>query len=348
LGLKQFAEQVAQGLPAQAKPRELGAAGDAQRALEAAVSELRRQGEARQAELSLLAAAVKSMPTGVLLLDAQGRLAFANPAAELMLQSGPLRAGQFYWESFRQIEVLEAIKASAGQDSPLTREFSVSQGVDRYLIMTVAPWSGPQGHGGSLVIFYDLSEAKKLERMRSEFASNVSHELRTPLAAIKATLETLADGAVDDKAVNRDFVGKAARQAQRLEDLVNDVLRLASAEESRRLGRVDRSAKAKLSEAYAQALQACDELLKRYGAEVSLQGQDFEVYCDPVALRQILGNLIENAAKYAGPKPSIEVFGSQQGGQARIEVTDHGPGVPEADHSRKAAMKAALAWVWPL
>jgi two-component system, OmpR family, phosphate regulon sensor histidine kinase PhoR len=172
----------------------------------------------------------------------------------------------------------------------------------------------------------DIGRMKKLEQVRSEFLGNVSHELRTPIFSIQGFLETLLDGAVDDPAVNREFLERAHRQATRLNSLLNDLIDISRIE----------SGDMKMSFRYFPVSELLDQTLeevqeqaekKRIRLTCSVVPPARDVYGDRERLKQVLINLVDNAVKYTGEGGRVECSAKLQEGRCLIEVKDNGPGI---------------------
>ncbi len=177
----------------------------------------------------------------------------------------------------------------------------------------------------------DIERLRKLERVRSEFLGNVSHELRTPIFSIQGFLETLLDGAIDDPAVNREFLEKAHRHTNRLNILLSDLIEISRIE----------SGEMKMSFRYF----ALDDLLHQTVEEMkpeaqkkrivlslnSTTQQSADVYGDRERIRQVMVNLLDNAIKYTDQGGSIIVSSSRQQTFQQIAVEDTGRGIP-AEH----------------
>jgi two-component system phosphate regulon sensor histidine kinase PhoR len=180
----------------------------------------------------------------------------------------------------------------------------------------------------------DLERQRKLERVRTEFLGNVSHELRTPIFSIQGYLETLMDGAVDDPAVNREFLGKAHTHAERLNALLNDLIEISRIE----------SGEMKMSFrwfALNQFLETVEDDMRPLAErkQISLATEypavpDLRVWGDRDRLKQVMVNLIENAVKYTEPGGKIRVGVALEKDQATISVSDSGIGIPE-EHQRR-------------
>ncbi|HZT79852.1 MAG TPA: ATP-binding protein, partial [Gemmataceae bacterium] len=176
-------------------------------------------------------------------------------------------------------------------------------------------------------------ELRRLERLRQEFVANVSHELKTPLSVIKACVETLLEGAVDDPEPRGRFLGQIAEQADRLHALILDLIslgRIESGEEALERGPVP----------LGPAVAACVE---RHRARAEAKGQRLEVepgpeglaaWADEEAVAQVLDNLVDNAVKYTPAGGRIAVRWRAEEGQTFLEVEDTGIGIPEPDLPR--------------
>ena len=175
----------------------------------------------------------------------------------------------------------------------------------------------------------DLERQRKLERVRSEFLGNVSHELRTPIFSIQGFLETLLDGAVDDPAVNRDFLGKAHRHAERLNALLNDLIEISRIES----GEMKMSFRWFLANEFLAGVN--DDLRpladrKKITLAVEYPAvPDLRVFGDRERLKQVMVNLIDNAVKYTESGGSVRVSMSLEKDHATVAVADTGIGIAE-------------------
>ena len=180
----------------------------------------------------------------------------------------------------------------------------------------------------------DIQQLKKLERMRSEFLGNVSHELRTPIFSLQGFLETLLDGAVDDPAVNRDFLEKAYKHATRLNALLSDLIEISRIE----------SGEMKMSFRYVPLMPVLKEVFeeltpaakqKAIGLTLEPDGlDDARVYADEERLKQVVINLLDNAIKYTDPGGRVVCRARKEGEYCAVDVEDTGCGIPQQHIAR--------------
>jgi signal transduction histidine kinase len=171
-------------------------------------------------------------------------------------------------------------------------------------------------------------------QMQVDFVANVSHELRTPLTAIKGTVETLRDGAVDDPRVRDRFLSTVENETDRMIRLVNDLLTLSRADsEALNLHR-ERHSVARLARAvvarYLARAEARDLVLR-----LEVGSGDAVALVDPDRIEQVLVNLLDNALKYSRRDGTVTVtVDGVQEGEVRVQVQDEGIGIPAADLPR--------------
>ena len=179
----------------------------------------------------------------------------------------------------------------------------------------------------------DIAKLKKLESVRSEFLANVSHELRTPIFSIQGFIETLIDGALDDPAVNRDFLQKAYQHSERLNTLLNDLIEISRIE----------SGEMRMSFRYfdiTEFLRGVVEDMapkaqrKSISLTACLQSEEILVLGDKERLRQVLSNLVDNSIKYTDEGGAVEVGYAVIPDHVRVYVKDTGCGIGAEHVSR--------------
>ncbi len=287
-------------------------------------------------ERQQLRAILSGMVEGVIALDAEQRILFVNDRAVqlLDLEAQPI-IGRKLWEVFRQRGLQQLVRRALGNVENCSEELTLNGQATKNVTVHAAPLQGASPRGVVLVL-HDTSELRRLERLRQEFVANVSHELKTPLSVIKANVETLLDGAVDDLEHRGPFLERIADQSERLNALILDLLSLA---------RIESGTEAFVMQAVALA-QVVDECLERHHARAESKTQTLEAvapagtegpvvaWADEEAVGQIIDNLIDNALKYTPAGGRIRVRWRAEGKQVVLEVEDTGIGIPERDLPR--------------
>ncbi|MCA9268792.1 MAG: PAS domain-containing protein, partial [Planctomycetales bacterium] len=178
-------------------------------------------------ENARLATILQSMSEGVIAVDAQHRVLLANTAClRLMRLTTPQIIGRQLLEATRCRPLHDAVVQSLSRPVRLTCEFRVEGSPQRALLLRASQLPG-EPCPGVVVVLHDVSELRRLENIRKEFVANVSHELKTPLASIKAYAETLRLGALYDADNNVQFVERIEEDADRLHQLITDMLQIA-------------------------------------------------------------------------------------------------------------------------
>jgi two-component system phosphate regulon sensor histidine kinase PhoR len=301
--------------------------GELGRALDQLAKNLSRTlGELRE-ERDRLGGILASMQEGVLLLDRAGHIYVLNPSLREMLLVGPDSVGKTVLEVVRHAELKELLDQGRRSLEPVTREIDFGTLQPRRLLVRAAQLPGDQG--GLLAVFVDVTEVRRLESLRREFVANVSHELRTPVTAVRSAAETLQNAAADDPVAARAFIGIIERNAERLHDLVEDLLDLSRIE-SRGL---------KLNIEALDVDRVYDQVLSLFSERAAKRGTVLEneaqvelprVLADRRALEHVLTNLVDNAVKYC-PNATIRLRAIAHEQSVELLVEDNGPGI-EARH----------------
>jgi two-component system phosphate regulon sensor histidine kinase PhoR len=284
-----------------------------------------------------------SLQDAVLVVDGEGRLRFLNAAALRLFDvriEGVLGANL--------IEALPSFGIDAAMRSALRDGKSSSQEIHLYspklreVFLRVAPvFSGAGTEVGAVAILQDLTELRRLERVRRDFVANASHELRTPVANIRATAETMLH-APDDAALIARFLPPLIHEAERLSRLVSDLLDLARAEgvEEMPFAPVD------LKSMVNSVVERLTDKAKRRDITLEWPSDSASptVQGDLAGLEQVAFNLVDNALAYTpnGGKVALKLMEKQeptadeQGTHtfAVLEVTDTGIGIPKSDLPR--------------
>ncbi len=261
------------------------------------------------------------MSEAVVAVDAAGRVDLVNRAGMELLGGGATGRAV--------ADVVEAAGLRALlrlPEEPTVREIELEDGRNMIGHVTPDPLTG-----GAVFVLHDVTRLRQLETIRRDFVANVSHELRTPVTVIRANAETLLEGALDDPTRARGFVEALVRNAERLTDLISDLLDIARLESGNFALEPARVPVAHVANHAVDAVKARAKNEAEVACSVSAA---LVVRADEQALEQILVNLVENAVKYAGGDGHVEVAAVSAEAAVRIEVRDDGPGIPEEHRDR--------------
>lgn len=184
-----------------------------------------------------------------------------------------------------------------------------------------------------VIVMTDITKMRQLETVRRDFVANVSHELKTPITNVKGYLETLVDGALEDKATTERFLAIAVRNADRLNAILDDLLSLSRLEQQG--GEVMETETRGIDGVINSAIQTCNRRADGEGIEIQ-KNIDDAVFAqmNVLLIEQALVNLIDNAVKYSKKGAAVVVEAVSDGLRTTITVEDSGTGIPEKDLPR--------------
>jgi two-component system, OmpR family, phosphate regulon sensor histidine kinase PhoR len=283
---------------------------------------------AQQADRARVEAMLDGMIEGLVVIDADRRIALANRAAEEMFGFSRMMAGGTVIEALRHHEVAAIATRAMTENTAIEHEVRLERSVPRILqISAVALHSRLGAPAGAVLVFHDITRLRQLEAIRQDFVANVSHELRTPLSLIKSAAETLIDGGKNDPAITTRFLEIIDKHASRLTLLLDDLLLLARLDS----GRVEIEVQSlALRSAVQDSLDDAALIARTRGVTITNEvPAGLVASADPVRLRQVLANLIDNAIKYGRPDGHVTVT-ARRVSLTTIEasVRDDGPGIP--------------------
>jgi two-component system phosphate regulon sensor histidine kinase PhoR len=275
-----------------------------------------------------LATVLEQLTDGVLIVDAQGSIQFANPAAQKLFETSSV-TGHSVTEIVRNHQLVDAWRRC--QQTREVQSESVELPARRQFLQLIAI---PDTHAsGSLLLVQDLTRVRRLETVRRDFISNVSHELRTPLASLKALTETLQSGALADPEAGPRFLGRISTEVDALTQMAQELLDLSRIESGQvELNLAPLAPKSLLlSAADRMRMQA-----ERAGLKLSLHyDEDLpSIRADKSRLEQVLVNLIHNAVKFTKPGGEITLEAESGEGGVRFAVRDTGVGIPAESLTR--------------
>jgi two-component system phosphate regulon sensor histidine kinase PhoR len=332
--LKDFSRRVAEG---DFRPLPRDGSGDAVEALGISLNRtaarLDRTIQTLTEERNLSSAILGSMVEGVAVVNGSERLVFANPGfAEILGLDVPPTSGSALVEVVRQTELLEAVRQVLGGEPRVQSEIVTGTLRQHYFAITVAAVRAGDTTG-AVVVLHDITELRKLERVRRDFVANVSHEFRTPLTAIQGFAETLLAGAIDDSQNRTRFLEIILEHSRRLARLTEDLLMLSKMDAERLELEIRRLS-------VLQLIESCLETAQRRGAEkdlrisVSMPQTLPDIAGDRRRLAEVLQNLLDNAIQYTLPGGKIIVSAKSAEEEIILTVSDTGIGIPKADQPR--------------
>jgi two-component system, OmpR family, phosphate regulon sensor histidine kinase PhoR len=269
---------------------------------------------------------------GVVLTDGDGNVLRMNNAAAAMLDTTEASAvGRPFVQVSRDHELWLVLRdALSGKKKPSA---TVEHGLERASLLITARQIVDDGEQMGLVVLRDVTDLRRLETVRREFVANVSHELRTPLTSIRALVETLESGAIEEQDLAMDFLGRIVGEVDRLNALVEDLLDFARLEAGRAPLKLDR---VNIGAAVQQGAERLRPQIERARLDLSFDIAENlpEMEVDTARIEQVMVNLLHNAIKFtpAGGQVVVRVY--QRRNRVFVEVQDTGIGIPAEEQAR--------------
>ena len=318
---REAVDRIASGdLDPSGSPAGSGPVNSLNRAIDRMAGEVRDRVAQSERESSDLRILFDGLEDGLAFIDRDGLVSLCNPAFERWAGrdvSPGVRIGTL----FRSPRVIHAVSAARRGEST-TVEVELGE---HTVLMSTRPH-----RSGAVIVLHDLTVMRRLEGVRRDFVANVSHELKTPLTSVVGFAEALSEGELDAGHA-RDFARRILVNATRMRHLVEDLLDLSLLESG------SWSPEPQPVSVGAVALEVWETLSPRVrGEEVTLDvsGTREPAYADPDAIRQVLRNLLDNAARYSDDDPNIALRIRFDGEFQRVEVADRGPGIPSVHVER--------------
>lgn len=275
----------------------------------------------------------ESMVEGVITVDKDTRIVSLNPSAERIFKILKKNAeGKFFLEAIPNNDIAEIINKVLETAKPLSREVVLVWPLSKTFQINASPIFDEKIISGCLLVIHDITEIRRLENMRRDFVANVSHELKTPLTSIKGFVETLLEGALEDKENSRHFLQIIQNHANRLDSLVNDLLDLSYLE----------SKEISLEKKEVNIKNLADDILASFKSQLKKKSivvkndvsSDLTIRVDRDKLGRVLTNLIDNAIKFNREDGTIKIYTQDLGEKIKIFVEDSGVGIPPKDLPR--------------
>ena len=320
--------QVTYGGPAET--REL--AEQTNRTIEALVARDERVAREENERRTILS----GMAEGIVGVDKHSRVVLINAAALRMLDAaGDDLYGRPLVDVTRVPEVLQTVQRCL-EDSKPRRTEVVLPGRRSSRVLEVEARSltdESRGTLGCVLVLHDLSQLRRLEKVRQDFVANVSHELKTPLTSMRAYVETVLDDPQMEASVREGFLEKALVSTNRLSAIVSDLLSIARLESDEVRLDMQRFEFLEVVESAAKDARGTAEM-RSVSIELAPLRQATPVLGDREALRTAVSNLIDNAIKYSPESGVVRLALEASAGRAVFSVSDQGPGIPVQEQER--------------
>ncbi len=292
-------------------------------------SRLKSTMEAVSAEKAKLSTVLNNMIDGVILTDKDGIVSAANPTAGRLFGFEDRDAlGKSIIEVVHDHEVDAVLKMCLQTNKEQSAQFESSV-TKRFVRVVAAPVTDSK-MSEILFLFQDLTELRNLQTMRKELVGNISHELRTPIAGIKAMVETLRDGAMDDKEASKDFLARIESEVDRLAQTVSELTELSRIETGEAELRIERL---NLNSLIKDVIEQLTPLAERQQETIStnLEPHLPEVGADRDRIRQTITNLVHNAIKFNKVGGNVILSTRADTNAVTIQISDTGIGISKED-----------------
>jgi len=274
---------------------------------------------------------LSSVIEGIIAIDKEGRIILFNNALKNMTDYSSDRVlGKFHWEIIRNNQLNELLKEVLQKGQPLTQEITIFSPQEKIFRASANPLTEKNEVWGAVVVLNDITEIKKLEKMRSEFVANVSHELRTPLTSIQGFVETLKDGAINDPGKAQYFLEIIEKQSNRLNNLIEDILQLSKIESQEIIMNLQSiNLRDLIDKTISEFKKKIEQ--KNHKIKINISPQLPLIKADPEQIEVVFRNLLDNAIKYTPNGGEIYISAFEKAENIYIEIADNGIGI-SAEH----------------
>ncbi len=287
-------------------------------------------------EKSKVEAIINNMSEGVAALDGKGLLIQINPSARRLIKTLKLKVPPSQRSGFNLLRNLigaDATRQFIRKQRPLMAEI-VGTDPNCTMQVKVAPFKVEKGKlDGTLIVMHDVTRERELARRQEEFVADVSHELKTPLTTVKSYVETLLDGAAEDRNTRYRFLEVLSKETDRMVSMVKDLLVLSQMD----AGEINwRRANVDLRDLVCEAV---DQVTQKSDSgqpliEVDIPADFTAVYVDRSKVMRVFSNLLNNALKYTPSEGMIKISAKNRESMIEIVIEDSGSGIPDKDLPR--------------
>lgn len=308
--------------------------GDLARALNAMSDDIKDKIESVNSERAKLDLVLSSMFEGVIVTDGDEKIILMNPSLRKLFLIDTNPEGKKPLEVIRNAAVEEMVeRIIRGKQQLATEEIVVNTPEEKILKVNGVPIMLHNRLEGAILVFHDITELRRLEKIRQDFVANVSHELRTPISSIKGYAETLLEGAIEDKDNAKEFIGIIYQDSNRLASLINDLLDLSKIESG------------KLQMSFAEldpvllikkAVTVIDNQAKAksIALQIDIPQSLPKIKADETRFSQVMINLLDNAIKYSSEGGTATISAKVADNTLQIDISDTGIGISEKDLPR--------------
>jgi two-component system phosphate regulon sensor histidine kinase PhoR len=283
-------------------------------------------------EHAQMRAIMAGMQEALVVVDLEGKLILSNSSAQSLMGMSSSPEGLPIATACRSVELIQLIETTLSLGRSRRVELRLPPIAPRVVSAQATPWKVDDKIQGVVVVGYDLTPQREMEEMHREFVANVSHELKTPLTAIRGYVETLQSGAMEDPNTAQNFVNIIARNAEQMQYMVEDLLRLSKLEAGRM--------QVVMEELFLPDIIA--DLLARFQPRIqekSLQcrvswAEMGVIRSDRRMMIHVISNLVDNAIKYSREGDELRISGRREDGHWVVEVTDTGVGIASEELPR--------------
>nr|WP_300091914.1 ATP-binding protein [Sedimentibacter sp.] len=293
------------------------------------IDELKGTMSKLQQEKSKMETTFKYMADGVLTVDAGGSIVHANPVAEKLLSLK--KEDEDYDSAIIRVKdnmMLKDLKKNNYHGTDILEQNGETYNID------YAPFMNNKNEiGGVIIVFKNITEQYKIDKLQKEFVANVSHELKTPITTIKSYTETLLDGALEERQIAEDFLTVINSESDRMARLVSDLLRLSRMDYSKTKWKKEDLS---LSDMISQTLKKLQIQIKNKNIHLQLEKipEDMHILFDRDGFEQVLLNIAGNAVKYTPENGNVYISAYRENKNIVVSIKDDGIGIPHEDQSR--------------
>jgi len=281
-----------------------------------------------------LSGILNNMASGVMLTDLNHRIVLVNPAMENMIGIKEKDLiGKFHIAAGKSFGLSQLINRSLTEGKSIHEEVHVYFPKERILDVYIAPHVNIHGERkGVITVLHDITNIRRLEKMRSEFVANVSHELKTPVTSLIGFTETLLDGAMYDEEVAKKFLKIIHDESVRLNRLISDILLISKVEQEGLPLKLEEIDMVSVIEECVDTVQ--EELTKKQLQLSMPERGEVRFEADRDRLKQIILNLVSNAIMYTPPGGKIRIDAADRGEEVHFVIEDTGIGIAKKDIPR--------------